>query len=464
MAILNRHHTLGNVAIVIIFAVLHFAVALLSRAMSYHDDILLTILTIAMVVVISIRNSTRIEMVTLLTLVATISGFIIGSWLWQPLNQIIGNDYIAPALSTFLITTAIGFAVNALTLRVKRFRSSTNVLRSYIRNVILVAVGILLVRLLYVVMFRVGVFNEGTLLNHVFGTMENTWALLTLIAGNVVLFSYLPSRGQEASKRLAFAKPLTISLLLLPALATLLIYYDIPRLETPATNPLDFVRTLSAALMIDILIATVCMLIRISTTTQRELREERELKHRTEYQYERLKQQINPHFLFNSLGILDYLVQEHETERASAFIRKLAGIYRYMLNNDQKPLVKISEELEFANMYIDLLEERFPEGMKFEIDVERRFADRFVVPCALQLLVENATKHNVVCADSPLCVKIAIEEEYLVVRNNLQVRTHGQPSTRLGLENIRRQYLDITRRDIVVQKTENEFIVKLPIV
>jgi LytS/YehU family sensor histidine kinase len=294
--------------------------------------------------------------------------------------------------------------------------------------------------------------------------MENTWALLTLIAGNVVLFAYLPSQGKEASKRLSISKPLLISLLVLPLVATLLIYYDIPHLETPATDPLDFVRTLSAALMIDILIATACILIRISTTTQRELREERELKHRTEYQYERLKQQINPHFLFNSLGILDYLVQEHETERASAFIRKLAGIYRYMLNNDQKPLVKIGEELEFANMYIDLLAERFPQGMKFEIEVEREFADKYVVPCALQLLVENATKHNVVSEDSPLCVRIAIEGGYLVVRNNLQIRTHGQPSTRLGLENIRRQYLDITRRDIVVQKTENEFIVKLPIV
>ena len=464
MDILKRYHPFGNVAIVIIFAILHFAVAVLSRALSYHDDILLTILTIAMVVIIAIRNSTRIEMVTLLTLVATISGFIIGSWLWQPLSMLLGNDFIAPALSTFLITTAIGLVINALTLHVKRFRSSTNVLRSYVRNVILVAVGILLVRLLYVAMFRVGIFTEGTLLNHVFGTMENTWALLTLLAGNVVLFAYLPSRAQEASKRLSFTLPLVISSLVLPVVATLLIYCDIPHFESPATDPLDFVRTLSAALMIDILVATACILVRISTTTQRELREERELKRRTEYQYERLKQQINPHFLFNSLGILDYLVQEHETARASAFIRKLAGIYRYMLNNDQKPLVKIGEELEFANMYIDLLEERFPEGMKFEIDIERRFADRFVVPCALQLLVENATKHNIVSVDSPLCVKIAVEQEYLVVRNNLQMRTHGQPSTRLGLENIRRQYLDITRRDIVVQKTDDEFVVKLPIV
>ena len=460
----KRHHASGNVAIVMIFAVLHFATALLSRAMNYHDDILLTILTIAMVVIISIRNSTRIEMVAFMTLVATILGFIIGSWLWQPISNVINNSFIAPAVSTFLITTVIGLAVNALTHRVKRFRSSNNILRSYVRNVILVAVGILLVRLLYVVMFRVGVFNEGTLLNHVFGTLENTWALLTLIAGNVVLFAYLPSRGSEVSKRLSFSMPLTVSLLTLPIIATLLIYFDIPRLEVPATEPLDFVRTLLAALLIDILIATVCMLIRISTISQRELREERELKHRTEYQYERLKQQINPHFLFNSLGILDYLVQEHETERASAFIRKLAGIYRYMLNNDQKPLVRISEELEFANMYVDLLEERFPEGMKFEIYVERAFADKYVVPCALQLLVENATKHNIVSVDSPLCIRIAVEGDYLVVRNNLQIRTHGQPSTRLGLENIRRQYLDITRRDIVVQKTENEFIVKLPIV
>ena len=135
-----------------------------------------------------------------------------------------------------------------------------------------------------------------------------------------------------------------------------------------------------------------------------------------------------------------------------------------MLNNDQKPLVKVGDELEFAKMYIDLLKERFTEGMLFEIDVDERYANRYVVPCALQLLVENATKHNIVSVDSPLCVKIAVEDEFLVVRNNLQVRTHGQPSTHLGLENIRRQYLDIIRQDIEVQKTDNEFIVKLPIV
>jgi LytS/YehU family sensor histidine kinase len=135
-----------------------------------------------------------------------------------------------------------------------------------------------------------------------------------------------------------------------------------------------------------------------------------------------------------------------------------------MLSNDQKPLVKVGEEVEFANMYIDLLRERFTEGIGFEIDVDEACAKRLVVPCALQLLVENATKHNIVSVDSPLVVRIGVEGDFLVVRNNLQVRTHGQPSTRLGLDNIRRQYLDITGRDIVVQKTDNEFVVKLPII
>ena len=135
-----------------------------------------------------------------------------------------------------------------------------------------------------------------------------------------------------------------------------------------------------------------------------------------------------------------------------------------MLNNDNKPLVKISEELEFTQMYTDLLKERFTEGMVVEIAIPKQYHDHQVVPCALQLLVENATKHNIVSAERPLTIKITIEEEYIVVKNHLQLRTHGQPSTRLGLENIRRQYLDITRRDIVVQKTDNKFIVKLPII
>ena len=135
-----------------------------------------------------------------------------------------------------------------------------------------------------------------------------------------------------------------------------------------------------------------------------------------------------------------------------------------MLNNDQKPLVKLSEEMEFTQRYIDLIKERFIEGLQIDVDIEEQYLNKMVVPCSIQLLVENATKHNIVSAELPLSIKIGTTEGKLVVRNRLQPRTHGQPSTRLGLENIRQQYLDITGRNISIEKTDNEFIVKLPIV
>ena len=168
--------------------------------------------------------------------------------------------------------------------------------------------------------------------------------------------------------------------------------------------------------------------------------------------------------MFNSLSILDYLVQEQQTERASNFIHKLAAMYRYMLHNDQKPLVKLEEEIEFTQRYIDLIKERFIDGLNIEIEIEEASMKRFVVPCAVQLLVENATKHNIVSTELPLNITICTEGDTLVVRNTLQLRTHGQPSTRLGLENIRQQYLDTTGKCISVEKTDSEFIVKLPIV
>jgi LytS/YehU family sensor histidine kinase len=135
-----------------------------------------------------------------------------------------------------------------------------------------------------------------------------------------------------------------------------------------------------------------------------------------------------------------------------------------MLNNDQKSLVKVSEELEFTMKYIDLLKERFTEGMLFEIDVDQEQLNNYVVPCSLQLLVENAAKHNIVSAEMPLRVTITSKDGYIETRNNLQLRSHGQPSTHLGLANIRQQYLDVAGRDIIVEESKSEFIVKLPIV
>ena len=351
-----KRQNISNIAIIVIFALLHFAVAIIGRMMDYNDDIPLTILTITMVIVVSMRNQTRIELMGILTLVCTILGFLIGSWLWKPMGEILGNDTIAPAISTFIITILLGLLTHYITLSNKRFRNTGTTWQPSVRNIIIVALSILVIRLVYVALFRVEVFSEGMLYVTLSEIMSNSWAVILLITGNIVIMM----RFQKWRNR---GKAIITWILAIVVITTLTCYYDLPNMVAPAASPSELIILLPSALLLEILVFTICYLVQTTRISRLQLS-------RSEYQYERLKQQINPHFLFNSLNILDYLVQEQETERASTFIRKLANIYRYMLRNDEKPLVKIGEELDFTRMYIDLLRERFIEGMVFVIDVD----------------------------------------------------------------------------------------------
>ena len=459
-----KQHRTKNVAIILLFALLHFGVAAISRLLDYHDDILLTVLTITMVIILSMRNNVRMEVMAFLTLIATLCGYIIGSWLWQPLNSILHNETIAPGISTFIITLTMGLFTDVVTRRAKGRLAHHGTWNTSARNIIGAAISILVLRLLYYILFSAELQGYSTLLGEITNILSNTWALLIIIVGNIIVATRIPDSVLNNLNRNTIFRSIYLSIIIIPIITAVVSYYNLPAFNNNSFALLPFVRTLSAALLMDILTITICTLARLSTISQQGLREEREQKHRSEYQYERLKQQLNPHFLFNSLGILDYLVQEQETERASAFIRKLASTYRYMLNNEQKPLVKLSEELEFTNMYIDLLKERFTEGMQVAMEIDEENREKMVVPCALQLLVENATKHNIVSGEQPLHINIYTEEGYIIIRNILQLRTHGQPSTRLGLKNISQQYHDITGMDIIIEKTDTEFIVKLPLI
>ena len=458
-----RH--ISNTAIVILFALLHFIVAIVSRLLDYYDDIPLTILTILMVIVVAMANNIRVDIMAILAMVNTLLGFIIGSWLREPMAMLLHNTTIAPAVSTFIVTMVLGFCTDNITKRIKRFNQGDKNFSISPLHIVCTGLTILIIRMGYIVMDRAGIFTESMRFENILNITGNSWALLLLLAGNIALTTHIiRQQNRKGNHRRLSVLLVVLSTLLIPALSTLIIYYDIPHFNDPQSTTKEFIQILSAALLIDLIIITICYLTQMLITASQRYQEVREQKHRSEYQYERLKQQINPHFLFNSLGILQYLVQEQETERATAFINKLASIYRYMLRNDQKPLIRLSEEIDFTHKYIDLLKERFTEGMVFELDIEEQYHDNYVVPCAVQLLVENATKHNIVSIESPLHISIRIEDEYLVVRNNLQPRSHGQPSTHLGLENIRQQYLDITGRDIIIEKCDNEFRVKLPIV
>ena len=181
-----------------------------------------------------------------------------------------------------------------------------------------------------------------------------------------------------------------------------------------------------------------------------------------EFRFDRLKNQVNPHFLFNSLNTLASLVY-NDPDTASGFIRQLAKVYRYVLENRDKEVITLAEELTFMEAYLYLVKIRFDDGIRFELDIPPEIQSLSIPPMTLQLLIENALKHNIVSASKPLSIKISGKGETLEVRNNLQPKISPEPSTKTGLENIKNRYAFLTQQLVKIVKTETYFSVEIPL-
>ena len=182
-----------------------------------------------------------------------------------------------------------------------------------------------------------------------------------------------------------------------------------------------------------------------------------------QFRYHKLKQQVNPHFLFNSLNILDCLIQEQTPQEASRYTHKLAEVYRYLIKNEDETTVRLRDEMAFVAQYVDLLKVRFPEGLEVDVDIPESAMSRSVVPCCVQLLLENATKHNAVRPDKPLRISVRVEGDGVVVSNNRVPRLTRPASTGLGLQYIRQQYHDLSGKRITVLDDEQSYTVILPL-
>ncbi|HRI62343.1 MAG TPA: histidine kinase, partial [Saprospiraceae bacterium] len=176
-----------------------------------------------------------------------------------------------------------------------------------------------------------------------------------------------------------------------------------------------------------------------------------------------LKTQVNPHFLFNSLSILSSLVHVNP-DLSERFIEQLARSYRYILEQKDQPLVTLRTELDFIRSYAFLLQIRFENKFDLRLDIAEPDLDRYkIAPLTLQLLIENAVKHNRMSVKEPLIVEVCLEnEQTLVVKNRLQPRTTPPASTGLGLQNIINRYALLTDRPVLAGEREEEFVVKVP--
>lgn len=196
---------------------------------------------------------------------------------------------------------------------------------------------------------------------------------------------------------------------------------------------------------------------------QKSVKNEQELREdNLKFKYRNLKSQVNPHFLFNSLNTLSEIVYE-DAKKADHYIQKLSGIYRYILENEETDLIPLDQEIEFVKQYFSLQKERDNDKIMLEVDFQDS-ARYKVIPISLQILVENALKHNAMSKDNPLKIQIYNSDGFVVVSNNIQKKDTWESSTQTGLSNLKERVKLIVGMDLIVTQEDKHFFVKLPVI
>lgn len=369
-----------------LFAVLHAVTALICHIAGITDEMLLTLLTMLMIIIVCMLRRMKVEATAIAIILGNIAGYAIGSGLAAGIAVLSHPSVAVNAIGTFITTEILGFTILFLS---RYFKHSDK--------------------------------------------EPGAGKLVWIIAAVAVVYMV----------RLVFSFLFNYKIVDTSGLSKELIYF----------------LSVFATLTVVIVICVIAYAIR----TSRKAEKEKEKRHLAQFRYLKLNQQVNPHFLFNSLNILDCLVTEGKDSDAHDYIHKLAFLYRYMLKSEDEVLVKLSEEMEFVQQYVDLMKVRFPEGLEVEVDIPEESLSKHVVPCSVQLLIENATKHNTISAGKPLHISIQGTDGSISVRNNISPKLTPVQSTGLGLKYIRQQYMDISGSEITISDGPDDYIVTLPI-
>jgi len=207
----------------------------------------------------------------------------------------------------------------------------------------------------------------------------------------------------------------------------------------------------------------VCCIVFFYATWRQAIEREQKLREENlKYQYRTLKTQINPHFLFNCLNTLSEMVYT-DACKADNYIQKLASVYRFILDNEETDLLPLEKELVFVEQYFSLQKERYGDKIGLAIAVEN--SDKFkIIPISLQILIENALKHNSSSEEKPLKIDVSIDNGYMIVSNNIQRKGILSDSSGTGLLNLKERVKLIMNKEMVISQTNEQFIVKLPII
>jgi LytS/YehU family sensor histidine kinase len=253
-----------------------------------------------------------------------------------------------------------------------------------------------------------------------------------------------------------------VSMPLVIAASAISEYYVKPLIECDFSN-MEFYRSaLSGQVLGWLIIAS--MIFKIKINQEKEMERDLALvqKELLQSKYQNLKNQVNPHFLFNSFSVLQNLI-ETDKKKAAEFLEKLSMMYRYLLEKRNEAMSSMQRELEVLKVYLYLLKTRHEDRLIVNIDIDQMYYQTFLPTLSLQMLVENAVKHNRFSKEEPLIIDLFIEDDYLVVKNQLRKKGAPPQSTKVGLENIRNQYSFQTDKSVIIAADEQFFTVKLPV-
>ena len=178
---------------------------------------------------------------------------------------------------------------------------------------------------------------------------------------------------------------------------------------------------------------------------------------------EALQTQLSPHFLFNNFNIIDALIKT-DTDLAQKYVQGLSKVFRYILDNKDRELVTLEQELQFIKEFIFLMETRFDSNLSLKIDLQNSTLKKFIPPVSLQLIIENAIKHNEISSRNKLKIHISDkDEQYLSVSNNVKLKKGSYLGTGTGLKNIAQRYQYLTKKEVIVDKTKEQYQIKIPL-
>lgn len=441
------------------FAALHAVTTIACHTAGLDDSIFLTVWTMAMTVLLCNNKRLSVEFIAVTVILVNIIGFVIGVAAARCIQLFMTGDIPVHAISTFLTTECMGLAL-VLLVPDNHEESAKTEKTSWLWSVV---IGVLTARLIIGLLASSDIFSSTPMQVILPLVLSNSVVLLFLVCANIVLLHRI-YRGEGFRNRRSSILWHTVVFLPCPAICVLLIYIGIPVKADIELGPTQISELFVLTFIVQLAVYSVIYLIYYITSTRRKMEAERSKGLIAKLEYQNLKQQVNPHFLFNSLNVLDALVAEGKTEQARSFNRKLSDIYRYMLSTENEILIPLSDELEYVNRFTDLLKVRFPEGLEIETVIDDpALYRRHVVKFSVQMLVENAYKHNSISKSSPLKITIRADGSMITVTNTRSPRLGSVESTGLGIKYIRQNYLANGGKDIKVVENNEIYSVSLPI-